>query len=142
MYRVGATFDEIFEENVEFLVRIGALHREGDRLRPGAEVALLGFLAELLRPYLEAYRIAAATALEAAASDRKALLKESMERGRGAWLAGGIALREAVSKATVENAIEWLVSQGLLAEEGGQLRVRDRDGIRAIVDGIAPLLAV
>jgi glycerol-3-phosphate O-acyltransferase len=65
-----------------------------------------------------------------------------MERGRGAWLAGGIALREAVSKATMENAIEWLVAQGHLSEDAGRLSVRDREGLRAIVDGIAPLLAV
>ncbi len=103
---------------------------------------MLGFLAELVRPYLEAYRIAAATALDAVATDRKALLKESLERARGAWLAGAIALREAVSKATLENAIEWLLSQGLVAEEAGRITVRDRDGIRAIVDGIAPLLAL
>ena len=33
------------------------------------------------------------------------------------WAAGRVALRESVSKATVENAAEWLVQQG---GEGGE----------------------
>ena len=64
-----------------------------------------------------------------------------MEHGLAAFLAGGIVLRESVSKATLENALEWLLSQGLLAADGGRIALRDRDGVRAIVDGIAPLLA-
>jgi glycerol-3-phosphate O-acyltransferase len=146
-YRVGARFEDIFEENLAFLVRIRALAREGDRLRPGSDAATQGFLAELIRPYLEAYRLAAATALDAPASsagpavDRRTLLTATMEHGLAAFLAGGIALRESVSKAPLENAIEWLISQGLLAGEGGKIVVRDRVGLRAIVDEIALLLA-
>ena len=52
-----------------------------------------------------------------------------------------IALRESISKATLENAMEWLGSQGLVAEEGGKLALSDAPGLRAIVDGIAPYLA-
>ena len=64
MYRVDATFDEIFEENLAFLVRVRALARDGDRLRPGRATRRRSrFLAELMRPYLEAYRLAAATTL-------------------------------------------------------------------------------
>ncbi len=147
MYRVDARFEDIFEQNLAFLVRVRALARDGDRLRPGSDAATLVFLAELVRPYLEAYRLAAATALDtlgeadAAAADRRSLLAATMEHGLAAFLAGGIALRESVSKATLENAIEWLVSQGLLADAGARLSVRDRAGLRAIVDEIAPLLA-
>jgi glycerol-3-phosphate O-acyltransferase len=142
MYRVGATFDEIFEQNLDFLVRVRALARDDGRLRPGAEAWSLAFLAELVRPYLEAYRLAAATVLErlpagaGAATDRKALLVASMEHGLAAFLAGGIALRESVSKAPLENALEWLVDQGLLGEENGALALRDREAVRAIVDRI------
>ncbi len=149
IYRVGATFDEIFEQNVAFLERVGALARDGDLLRAGAEPWTLAFLAELMRAYLEAYRLAAETALAllhdrraAGRVDRKALVRETLERGRAAFLSGGIALRESLSKATLENAVEWLVSQRALAEDGGALAVRDGGaGLRAVVDGIAPLLA-
>jgi glycerol-3-phosphate O-acyltransferase len=147
MYRVGATFDEIFEQNLDFLVRVRALAREGDRLRPGAEAATLGFLAELVRPYLESYRLAAATTLDVlaapqgAAIDRKALLAACMDHGLGAFLAGAIALRESVSKATLENALEWLVDQGLLAEANGAIALRDQASVRSLVERIAGLLA-
>jgi glycerol-3-phosphate O-acyltransferase len=148
MYRVGAPFDEIFEQNVAFLATIGALARDGDRLGPGPEAGTLAFLAELVRPYLEAYRLAAATALELLAKerpgtmpDRRTLVREALERGRAAFLAGAIALGESVSKATLENAIEWMIAQGLVSERDGKLALGDRDALRDIVDGIAPLLA-
>jgi glycerol-3-phosphate O-acyltransferase len=146
MYRVGARFEEIFEENLAFLVRVRALARDGRVIRPGADAATLAFLAELVRPYLEAYRLTASTALEVlsdggGAADRQSLLGQAMERGLAAYLAGGIALRESVSKATLENAIEWLVSQAIVSEQTDRLSVADRDALRAIVDGIAPYLA-
>jgi glycerol-3-phosphate O-acyltransferase len=145
---VDSSFDEIFDQNLAFLVRVRALVREGDRIRPGADAATLAFLAEFVRPFLEAYRVAASTALErlgapgGASPDRRALLAAAMERGLAAFLAGAVALRESVSKATLENAIEWLVSGSLLTDDGGRLALADRDGVRAIVDGIAPYLAL
>ena len=127
---------------------LGALARDGDRLRPGAEGGTLAFLAELMRPYLEAYRLAAATALgllsegrPGAPEDRRALVRQALEQGRAAFLAGGVALREAVSKATLENAVEWMIAQGLLAEHDGRLTLHGRDALRGIVDGMGPLLS-
>jgi glycerol-3-phosphate O-acyltransferase len=148
IYRPDARFDEIFEQHLDFLVRVRALGRDGDRLRPGTEAGTLGFLAELVRPYLEAYRLAAVTALDtlapsadAGAADRRTLLAAAMEHGLAAFLAGGVVLRESVSKATLENALEWLVSQGLLEEQGGRLVLREREQVREIVDELGRLLA-
>jgi len=67
-------------------------------------------------------------------------VKESLERGRAAFLSGGIVLRESLSKATVENAVEWLVGQRILGEEAGKIGVRDPAALREVVDRIAPLL--
>jgi glycerol-3-phosphate O-acyltransferase len=154
MYRVGATFDEIFDTNAAFLGRVGAVVRDGAELRPGAERETLAFLGELVRPYLEAYRLAAATALELLGPDaprhggkldRRALVREAMERGRAQFLSGRIALRESLSKATIENAVEWFFVQGILAESGGATSLSgtgDGAELRAIMDGIAPHLAV
>jgi glycerol-3-phosphate O-acyltransferase len=153
MYRVGATFDEIFDENVAFLVRVGALARESGELRAGAEADLLAFLAEFMRPYLEAYRLTATTAAALLGGDaprhdtldHKALVRESMERGRAAFLSGQVLLRESLSKATIENAVEWLAGQGILAEQYGKLRLAragDVTELRGIMDGIAPHLVV
>ncbi len=146
MYRVGASFDQIFSENLEFLVRVGALHREGERLRPGSEPWALDFLAELVRSYLESYRLTAETALalpsdaRSLALGRQGLVHEALDRGRAAFLSGRLALRESLSKATIENAGEWLVSQRVIAEDSGGFRVADAAALHAIVDGIAPLL--
>jgi glycerol-3-phosphate O-acyltransferase len=149
MYRVGASFDEVFEDTLAFLVRVGALSRAGERLAPGPEGWALELLGELLRPYLEGYRLAAeaahaqlATARPGGPPDRRALVKEALERGRASFLSGGLAARESLSKANLENAVEWLVAAGIVAEEGGKLGVRDDGrGLREVVDGLAPLLA-
>ncbi len=151
MYRVGATFDEIFEEHVAFLARIGAAELAEGRLAAGPERHLLAFLAELVRSYLEAYRLAAETALSSAsgdalwrrpASDRKALVKDALERGRGDFLAGKIALREALSKPTIENAVEWMMSLGLIKDQEGEGRAAvDAGALREIIDRINRHLA-
>ncbi|HET9595746.1 MAG TPA: 1-acyl-sn-glycerol-3-phosphate acyltransferase [Anaeromyxobacteraceae bacterium] len=118
MFRVGVTFDELFAENAAELARVGAIVERAGRLTVGAEPSALEFLADLLRPYLEAYRVVAEAALAAdrtgAPLDRRSLLKTSLEQGRAAWAAGRIALRESLSKATAENAVEWLAQQGAL----------------------------
>jgi glycerol-3-phosphate O-acyltransferase len=147
MYRVGAAPDEVVQQNLAFLVRIGAVVHEDDRVRPGAAPDLLHFLAELLSAYLEAYHLAATTALAtltpsdggpAAATDRRALVREALERGRAAFLSGQIQLRESLSKATLENAFDWLMTQGIIVESEGKVRLAEPDGasLRVIVDGI------
>ncbi len=148
MYRVGSSFDAVFDEHVASLARLGALSREGGRIGPGAEPWIVPFLAEFLRPYLEAYRLTAEAALALAGGDRpggrvdrRALVKDALERGRAALLSGGVVLRESLSKATVENAVEWLLAQGIVAEDADALSLRDPAGLRKIVDGIAPHIA-
>ena len=147
MYRPGASLDAIFEENLAFLERLGSVVRHGDLLRAGPEAEPLAFLAEFLRPYLEAYRLAAEAALALLAApargglDRRALVKASLERGRATFLAGRLQCREALSKATLENAVEWLVSTGPLEEQGGKLRIaQDPVALREIIDGMTPYL--
>ena len=120
MYRVGAGFDDLFEETVASLEGFGAVAGGPNSLERGR----LDFLADLLRPYLEAYLIAAEALLAVdraapgAPIDRKALVKASMEFGRAAYAAGRVALLESLSKATFENAAEWFVLQGALQAEG------------------------
>jgi glycerol-3-phosphate O-acyltransferase len=124
MYRAGSTFDEIFEGNARFLCRLGVLDGSDDQLRPGADREMLDFLAGLIRPYAEAYLIAAEALLAwdrraaGAPLDRKAFLKMALERGRAAYAKGAIAHRESLSNVTLENALEWLVQQGALGSEG------------------------
>jgi glycerol-3-phosphate O-acyltransferase len=128
MYRVGASFEVIFAEKLEQLTRLGAVARDDGRVRIGPERSRLDFLADLTRPYLEAYRVAGETVLEAgltdAAVDRKSLVKQALERGLGEFLSGRVLMRESVSKATLENAMEWMGSQGAFdADAEGKRRV-------------------
>jgi len=148
MYRPGVGIDQVFAENLAFLERVGSVVRRGDRLHAGPEPEPAAFLAEFLRPYLEAYRVAAEAALALLAAapkggvDRRGLVKASLERGRGAFLAGRLQCREALSKATLENAVEWLVSTGRLEERDGRLRIaQDPAALREIIDGMTPYLA-
>jgi glycerol-3-phosphate O-acyltransferase len=127
MYRATADRGGVFEEQVATLERLGAAARDGLQLSEGGERDTLEFLADLTRPFLEAYR-ASAEALTAAfpgdeACDRRSLLRLALDRGRASFLAGRIDHREALSKATLENGIEWLVQQGALRQDDGKLRL-------------------
>ncbi len=143
MYEPGLSLLEIFDQNVAFLQRLGAVEVEGDRIRLGAAREPVEFLAEFLRPYLEAYRLAAETSDrllgDAArhALDRKALVNQCLERGRADFLSGRVALREALSKATLENSVDWLLSTGAIVDRNGRLdRGAEPDALRGIIDGI------
>jgi glycerol-3-phosphate O-acyltransferase len=118
MYRVGATHDAVFEEVMGYLSRLGVLERTDGRLRAGPERETLEFLADLTRSYLEAYcvvaRALAAAGATGAPIERKALVKDALERGRADFLAGRLLLRESLSTATIENAVEWFALAGAM----------------------------
>jgi glycerol-3-phosphate O-acyltransferase len=146
-YRPGTGAEALFEENLALLEGLGGLVRSGEGYAAGADAEVLPFLAEFLRPYLEAYRVTAETALALLAPprgglDRRALVRATLERGRAAFLAGRLSHRESLSKATIENAVEWLISSGRLAEEGGRVRIAQAPAdLREIIDGMTPFLA-
>jgi glycerol-3-phosphate O-acyltransferase len=127
MYPVGATFESVFAEKLASAVRAGAVREAGVGVGPGADRARLDFLADLVRPYLEAYRVAAEAVRSAGVAggpvDRKALVKQALERGRAEFLSGHVLMRESVSKATLENAMEWIGSQGAFETGGDGKRV-------------------
>jgi glycerol-3-phosphate O-acyltransferase len=145
IYRPGATVETVFAENAALLMRLGALARVEEELRPGPDQETLDFLAEFTRAYLEAYRVAASTALAVARRapvDRRTLLREALEQGRAAFLSGEVILRESRSKATLDNAIEWMIDQQLLVVEGERLRLGDPGGaaLEAVVQEIGRFL--
>ncbi len=129
MYRVGAVFDQIFVENVRFLCRLGVMEESPGRIRAGPERETLEFLAQLTRPYTEAYFVVAEALLawdregSGAPLERKALARAALEHGRAAYARGRIALRESLSNATFDNAVEWFEQQGALETAEGHLRL-------------------
>ncbi|HEU4401970.1 MAG TPA: hypothetical protein VFT43_07675, partial [Candidatus Polarisedimenticolia bacterium] len=70
------------------------------------------------------------------------LVAASLERGRRDLERGRITHHESVSKATIENAVEWLILGHFLREsaEGEVGPPRDPQGLRSVVDRMNPLL--
>lgn len=129
IYRVGITFDTIFAETVERLVRMGLVMHEGDALKVAPEPHArpeLEFLADMLRDYLEAYLLAALTLEEVAtgmAQDKKGFIKLALETGRAEYHAGRITAAESLAKVTLENAVAYLQDQKLLVEKDKKLEL-------------------
>ncbi|HVE87461.1 MAG TPA: 1-acyl-sn-glycerol-3-phosphate acyltransferase, partial [Myxococcales bacterium] len=129
IYRVGMTFETIFDETVDKLVQLDVVKRDGEALAvvegaPGR--AQLEFLADLLRDFLESYLLAAMTVQDLATGgsmDKKAFLKAALETGRSEFLAGRISAAEALSRPTFENAVSFLLDQKALAEDGKLLKL-------------------
>jgi glycerol-3-phosphate O-acyltransferase len=120
LYRVGAPFEEIFQETTNQLVREGLLLRSGDTLsvapRPDAHDTL-EFYADLLRDFLESYLLAALTLDDVAAveaMDRKSFIRAALEVGKAEYLAGRIQAKESLSRTNIENAIAYLLDTKVL----------------------------
>jgi glycerol-3-phosphate O-acyltransferase len=126
---VGITFDTIFAETVETLVRMGLVLHSGDTLQVAPEAHArpeLEFLADLMRDYLEAYLLAALSlkdVAEGTASDRKTFIKLALEVGRAEFHAGRIGAAESLAKTTLENAVAYLLDQKYLVEEDKKLKL-------------------
>ena len=150
MFQPGRSAEEAFEALVGLLERLGAVERAAGTLRPGAAPETLDFLAGLLRPFLEGYRLTIETALQHLVAGvprrpltRRRLVAEALARGRTELASGRLEASEAVSKATVENAAEWLILGHFLREtpDGDLLPPVDPHALRNVVDRINPLLA-
>jgi glycerol-3-phosphate O-acyltransferase len=165
LYQPGASAQEAFGSLVAQLERLGAIEVGAGELRAGSNPETLDFLAGMTRPFLEGYRLTFETAehllrgatrrrLVAASPGRgrqdrrrpltrRRLVAASLERGRQDLERGKMTLSEAVSKATVENAVEWLIlGQFLRDGEAGELQPgTNPQPLRQVVDLLNPLLA-
>lgn len=126
LYPVGKTFEHIFDETVEHLARLGLLARAENEINVAPEAharPMVQFLADQLRDYLESYLLAARTADEVKPEgmDRKDFLKRCLDAGRADFLAGTITASEALSKTTLENALQFLSEQHYLADKDKKL---------------------
>jgi glycerol-3-phosphate O-acyltransferase len=107
-------------------VGAGLLEVVQDSLRPASAAALptLEFLADLLRDYLQSYLVATLTLEDMAKGgpmDRKAFVRAALETGRLELLSGRLDAAEALSRTTLENALAYLLDQGLLEERERKL---------------------
>jgi glycerol-3-phosphate O-acyltransferase len=128
IYPAGKTFEAIFDETVTHLVKLGLILDQGAQLAIAPEPfarPTLTFLADLLRDYLEAYRLAAVTLAEVekeGSLDKKEFLKRALDLGRAEFLAGLVTCAEALSRTTLENALQYLLEQQYLIEADKKLK--------------------
>ncbi len=120
MFKVGVPFETIFRETVDTLASEGLVLDEGEVLLSAPEPHVhrdLAFLRDLTHDFVESYRTFAAI-LDRAANpiERKELVKASLERGRADFLSGTVAMAEAISRPTMENALAYFLDQQVLVE--------------------------
>lgn len=127
IYRVGAPFEALFEENVERLERAGLAIRRQETLGVAPEPhsrPQLEFFSDLLRDFLESYYLAALALEDLSANgptERRAFVKAALETGRSQLLTGGIQTAEALSRTTLENAVAYFVEQRILVEQDNRV---------------------
>jgi glycerol-3-phosphate O-acyltransferase len=118
----------LFSDALDRLRRRGLVDQADLRVSTGAPDKLdsLGFMADLLRDFLEGY-LAVALTLEdlarAGSMESRSFIKAAFETGRAEYLAGRISASEALSKPTMENAVLFLLDQQILVEEAKRLRL-------------------
>lgn len=126
VYPVGKTFEHIFDETLEHLARLGLLRNIDNEISVAPEAharPMVQFLSEMIRDFLESYLLAARTATDVGAegTDKKDFSKKMLEAGRADFLAGTITVSEALSKTTLENAVQFLIEQHYLSEKDKRL---------------------
>jgi glycerol-3-phosphate O-acyltransferase len=124
IYPVGKAFETIFDETLEHLRKLGLLSEHEGQIVVAPESharPMVHFLADLLRDSLESYLLAARTAVDLPPGDRKDFAKRALDSGRAEFLAGTITAAEALSKTSLENALQFLVEQQYLAEKDKKL---------------------
>jgi glycerol-3-phosphate O-acyltransferase len=121
-YRVGETFEHIFDKQLAGLIAAKLVVEEGNALRAVDE--RLQLLAGQVRDFVESYWIVARTleSLTAPLADKE-LLKRIHELGEKLFFTGEISRREACVRANYQNAVSYFRERKLLIEENGKLRV-------------------
>ena len=120
IFRVGLTFEAIFEDNLSWLLQRGLVMRNEGFARVAPEQHAqerVTLLADLVRDFTESYWLAAKTlhVLKSGAREKKEVIAEMLERGRAGFLEGQIQCAEAVSRPNLENAIDLFTELGLLS---------------------------
>lgn len=131
IYPAGKTFETIFDETLEHLGKRGLLSpSEVEPGQPCIHIApephakpTVQFLADLLHDSLESYLLAASAVVELPPGglDKKEFLKRALEAGRADFLAGTITAAEALSKTSLENALQFLLELQYVTEKDKKL---------------------
>jgi len=145
-YRVGETFEAIFDSTVAGLTKAGLLLDEliGDAtpaLRAG-QPERLQLLAGQARDFVEAYVVAARAVSELGGPiAQKELVKRIRELGERLSLTGEMRRREANVDANYQNAIQYFRERGVLADDKDRKlrRVGDAQKLHAEIAALLPM---
>ncbi len=120
----GKSLESTVDETFALLLRWGLVERVGDAVQPVAPgLRMLSLLAELLRPFGETVW-AAADSLELLLGNPmpgREWTQKALDRGRAAYLAGRILRVEALTKPTLENAVQMFRDRGVVVGSKLQL---------------------
>ena len=127
MYRADAEFEQIFSDALSRMIEGDEVVWEADRVRraAGDPARRLTLYAEMLRTYVEAYRLALRTvvALGNRTTTKKDWTKSTLASGVRAFGSGEISLRESVVRPKLETALSVLCELGIARTEGESVRV-------------------
>ena len=120
------------------LLRWGLAERQGDSIVPVARGArMLALLAELVRPFGEAVWVTADALqlLLAGPIPSKEWMRQTLDRGRAAYLAGRILRLEALTRPTLENAISMFRDRGVVI--GAKMQLQPEYASKEKLDALA-----
>jgi glycerol-3-phosphate O-acyltransferase len=128
-FRADASFEQIFDETLAAMERDGELVHEGGfvRVRDAEGNAQVSLYAEIVRNFVEGYRVAARGLLLLIKGPLpiKDAAKRAIATGERMFLAGEIERREAISRPVIENAFAAFVDQGYVARMEGKIGLPD-----------------
>jgi glycerol-3-phosphate O-acyltransferase len=145
IYEPGRSFEVTVDETFARMLQWGVAEKKDEFILPavsGARMTLL--LSELLRPFGEGVWAAvdSLSLLEAAPLESKEWVRQALDRGRAAYLAGRILRYESLSKATLENAVAMLRDRGVLLPQNDSKKLeltpafRDPARLSALADEV------
>ncbi|MGF1465351.1 MAG: 1-acyl-sn-glycerol-3-phosphate acyltransferase [Sandaracinaceae bacterium] len=145
MYRTDAPFEAILGETLDRMEAEGQIARPHPEREDGGPIfvvpgSLVPAYATLVRPFIEAYRLAvdALDALEDGDIKRRDWMRRTLARGRRMVLAGDLELVESLSKAKLDNAVRALHDLGFARADRETLspgkRLSDEAAVRELRD--------
>jgi glycerol-3-phosphate O-acyltransferase len=146
-FRADATFEKIFDDTVQELVREGDLVVEGGAVAPKQDGTNVKLYVEMLRNFVEGYRVAARalSLLVRGPMTIKEVTKKAIVIGERMFLAGEIQRREAVSGPVIENALEAFVDLEYVNRSDGKLELPESyastETVRTIEAKVAGFIA-
>jgi glycerol-3-phosphate O-acyltransferase len=113
----GKSLESTVDETFALLLRWGLAERVGDGVQPVTSgVRMLSLLAELLRPFGEGVWVAtdALALLLREPMPAREWMRQALDRGRAAYLAGRLHRLEALTRPTLENAVQLFRDRGVV----------------------------